>query len=89
MTYVMEEYEFKPIVEVEKTIESWGNLILSMEYRNNASILSVSYKNPTLNLILPVLFIDSLAPTIISAAIYLLGCFYRRKIQPVMEMKKK
>ena len=63
--------------------------MLGMEYRNNASILSVGYKNPTLNFVLPVLFVDSLVPTIISAALYVLGYIYRKKLHPLVQIKRK
>ena len=54
-------------------------MLLSFEYRNNSSIVSFGYKNPTLNLILPVLAIDSPWPALIAMIGYGLGYFYRKK----------
>lgn len=81
---MIEDKEFKPLIEVEKSTDSWGNFMLSMEYRNHASILSFGYRNPTLNLVLPVIFVESPIPTIVSAALYVLGYFYRKRVQPVV-----
>ena len=62
---------------------------MSIEYKNKASILSLGYKNPTLNFVLPVLLVDSPVPAIVSGVLYLLGYLFRKKTGAVVEINKK
>jgi hypothetical protein len=89
ITHNVEDNDVRPVFEVEKNVETWGNFLLSMEYKNSASILSLGYKNPTLNFVLPVLLVDSPVPAIVSGVLYVLGYLFRKKTKTVVEMKKK
>lgn len=70
-------------------MESLGNFLFNIEYKNNASILSFGYKNPTLNLVLPFLFFDSPIPTLVAAVAYAVGYFTRKTTTQTVEIKKK
>ena len=61
-----------------------GHFQLSCEYKNNSSIIYIGYKNPTLNLVVPVCVIDNPIPIIISAVTYIFGYLSRNKNKPVI-----
>jgi hypothetical protein len=61
-----------------------GHYLISCEYKNNSSIFYLGYKNPSLNLVVPVFIIKNPLPIVVAGLGYILGYFWRKKSKAII-----